>query len=95
MSVGVSGGPFPLEHTPCVRELDASSDVRRPNELKRNVVEQDVPFKRMCVRSLDLFSSVDQQPADPSLRDSNELQLSAASERVVLNPVIATTSQFC
>ncbi|GJV36918.1 hypothetical protein Tco_1409395 [Tanacetum coccineum] len=74
----------PAASAPCVCELDASSGVRRPNELKRNVVEQDdrqvnVPFKRTCVRSLDLFLSLDQQPyivlrvypVDPSLRDSN------------------------
>ncbi|GJU30978.1 hypothetical protein Tco_1174567, partial [Tanacetum coccineum] len=74
----------PTDSAPCVRELDASSGVRRPNELKRNVVEQDdrqanVPFKRTCVRSLDLFLSLDQQPytvlrvypVDPSLRNSN------------------------
>ncbi|GJY47706.1 hypothetical protein Tco_0436769 [Tanacetum coccineum] len=74
----------PAASAPCVCELDASSGVRRPNELKRNVVEQDdrqvnVPFKRTCVRSLDLFLSLDQQPyivlrvylVDPSLHDSN------------------------
>ncbi|GKD33692.1 hypothetical protein Tco_1249201, partial [Tanacetum coccineum] len=97
--------PFSLTGSaPCVHELDASSDVRRPNELKCNVVEQDdrqvnVPFKRTCVRSLDLFPSLDQQPStilrvypvDPSLCDSNGVSLvgpstgRAASERVALN----------
>ncbi|GKD88103.1 hypothetical protein Tco_1363610 [Tanacetum coccineum] len=74
----------PTASAPCIHELDASSGVRRLNELKCNLVELDdrqvnVPFKRTCVRSLDLFLSLDQQPyivlrvypVDPSLRDSN------------------------
>ncbi|GKB52770.1 hypothetical protein Tco_0903523 [Tanacetum coccineum] len=93
-SVGVSGGPLPVEHsvvaqgcglltirshtssvrptvsTPCVRQLDGSSDVRRLNELKRNVVDQDdsqvnLPLKKTCVRLLDSFPCIDQQPSAP------------------------------
>ncbi|GJU61260.1 DNA helicase [Tanacetum coccineum] len=54
--------------TPCVRQLDGSSDVRRLNELKRNVVNQDdhqvnLPLKKTCVRPSNSFPCIDQQPS--------------------------------
>ncbi|GJS51632.1 hypothetical protein Tco_0624994 [Tanacetum coccineum] len=58
----------PTVSTPCVRQLDGSSDVRRLNELKRNVVDQDdrqvnLPLKKTCVRPSNSFPCIDQQPS--------------------------------
>nr|GEW33040.1 PTI1-like tyrosine-protein kinase At3g15890 [Tanacetum cinerariifolium] len=64
--------PFvrPTVSTPCVRQLDASSDIRRLNELKRNVVDQDdhqvnLPSKKTCVCLLNSFPYIHQQSVNP------------------------------
>nr|GEU61311.1 ribonuclease H-like domain-containing protein [Tanacetum cinerariifolium] len=56
--------------TPCVRQLDGSSNVRRLNELKQNVVDQDdrqvnLPLKKTCVHSSNSFLCIHQQSNNP------------------------------
>nr|GEX89602.1 helitron helicase-like domain-containing protein [Tanacetum cinerariifolium] len=60
----------PTVSTPCVRQLDASSDIRRLNELKRNVVDQDdhqvnLPSKKTYVCLLNSVPCIHQQSDNP------------------------------
>nr|GEU77779.1 putative ribonuclease H-like domain-containing protein [Tanacetum cinerariifolium] len=60
----------PTVSTPCVRQLDGSSNVRRLNELKQNVVDQDdrqvnLSLKKTCVHSSNSFPCIHQQSNNP------------------------------
>nr|GEV52898.1 DNA helicase [Tanacetum cinerariifolium] len=60
----------PTVSTLCVRQLDASSDICRLNELKRNVVDQDdhqvnLPSKKTCVCLSNSFPCIHQQSVNP------------------------------
>nr|GEU99212.1 DNA helicase [Tanacetum cinerariifolium] len=60
----------PTVSTPSVRQLDASSDIRRLSELKRNVVDQDdhqvnLPSKKTCVCLSNSFPCIHQQSVNP------------------------------
>nr|GEU96464.1 F-box domain-containing protein [Tanacetum cinerariifolium] len=60
----------PTVSTPSVRQLDASSDIRRLNELKQNVVDQDdhqvnLPSKKTCVCLSNSFPCIHQQSVNP------------------------------
>ncbi|GJT15509.1 DNA helicase [Tanacetum coccineum] len=91
----------PTVSTPCVHQLDGSSDVRRLNELKRNVVDQDdhqvnLPLKKTCVRPSNSFPCIDQK-SSAALGvcpvDSSNGQLNFASPvGPSVGPVNANTS---
>nr|GEV99382.1 DNA helicase [Tanacetum cinerariifolium] len=64
--------PFvrPTVSTLCVRQLDASLDIRRLNELKQNVIDQDhhqvnLPSKKTCVCLSNSFPCIHQQSVNP------------------------------